>query len=188
MKYAERRDLEVPVERQRTGREQLGHRLRRGRRTRRSRAHGATACAHEPPPDAVMAAVRAIERDGPQRVKTLLWVKSNEHTFELPLVECIHPARHDRVRRRRGPGPRRGNAWRAVLDRQQARLRRDPQPATRTITMDHPSATGDRIARRKTPHRRRAHYLRSLQPRWPTERDHAAGTSRGGPRRRGTRP
>ena len=59
---------------------------------------------HESPPSPVMAAVRAVEPDEPQRVRTHLWVKTTELPFEIALVECINPA-HDRVTRRRGRGP-----------------------------------------------------------------------------------
>src|SRR5450755_316121 len=106
--------------------------------------HALMAQLREPPPNAVMAAVRAIEPDEPQRVKTHLSVKPSEHTFEIALVERIYPARHDRLRRRRGRDPRRANASLAVLDRPRLAFGVIVNPQRR-IKMDHPSATGNRI-------------------------------------------
>ena len=45
---------------------------------------------HESPPNPVMAAVRAVEPDEPQRVRTHLWVKTTELPVEIALVEGIN--------------------------------------------------------------------------------------------------
>jgi hypothetical protein len=105
MQYAERRDLEVLGERQRTDREHLIIACAVDVGQDEDVLMAQLRAPHEPPPDAVMTAVRAIEPSEPQRVITHRRVDASEHPFEIALVEGVYPARHDRVTRRRRRGP-----------------------------------------------------------------------------------
>jgi hypothetical protein len=126
MQAAERRDLQLPGERQRTDPKHLviARAVDVGQHEHEFMAQ--LRASHKRPLSPIMAAVRAIEPDGPPRMKTHPWVKASEHAFKIAPVDGIRPA-HDRITRRRGRGS--GHA----------------KPAARTVKIDHPGAA--RIAR-----------------------------------------